>query len=217
MTSKVLRDHNSQTCIEFYRKKNVVWYTPLDISGLELKSLPESEFDSVYSEIPDYKVEQAATLYTSYAETIGATKEVMDELGKIIKISQDSLDKALEKVSKREEKKLTKKKKEEAMAEPKLVKPTVAVKKVEQAEKKVSKPEVKPVKKEPEEPRQKRPSASQMFKDLIMEGKLDEMQIFKKVQEEFNLDDNKFSYVNWNYQDLLKKGLNPPALKRVKK
>lgn len=219
MTSKVLRDHNSQTCIEFYRKKNQVWYTPLDITGLELKSLSESEFDSAYSEIADYEVQKAAALYVSYAETIGASKEVMEELGKIIKISADSLSRALEKVSKREEKKLIKQKKEAAMAEPKPTKNKPVV--VEKAVKKVTKAEVKPEKKEPQDletkPKTKRPSASQMFKDLIMAGELDEMQIFKKVQEEFKLDDNKFSYVNWNYKDLVKNGLNPPPLKRVKK
>ena len=46
-----------------------------------------------------------------------------------------------------------------------------------------------------------------------MEGKLTDDQIFAKVQKEFNLDDNKRSYVKWYRNDLNKKGMNPPAAK----
>ena len=60
---------------------------------------------------------------------------------------------------------------------------------------------------------EKKPSAANMFKDLIMEGKLTDDQIFAKVQKEFGLDDNKRSYVKWYRNDLTKKGMNPPAAK----
>ena len=41
-------------------------------------------------------------------------------------------------------------------------------------------------------------SASSMFKGLLLEGKLDDDKIFKAVQKEFGLDDDKRSYVQWS-------------------
>lgn len=54
-------------------------------------------------------------------------------------------------------------------------------------------------------------SAAGMFKTLIMEGKLTNDQIFKKVADKFNLDDSKKGYVKWYRNYLSKKGQNPPA------
>jgi len=54
-------------------------------------------------------------------------------------------------------------------------------------------------------------SAASMFKTLIMEGKLADDQIFKKVADKFNLDDSKRGYVKWYRNYLQKKGQNPPA------
>ncbi len=52
----------------------------------------------------------------------------------------------------------------------------------------------------------KGPSAAEMFRELIIEGKLSDDDIFKKVQEEFKLPDNRRAYVNWYRKDLIKKG-----------
>ena len=59
--------------------------------------------------------------------------------------------------------------------------------------------------------KEKKPSASAMFCELIMEGKLTDDQIFAAVQIEFKLDESKRSYVKWYRNDLKKKGKNPPA------
>lgn len=63
------------------------------------------------------------------------------------------------------------------------------------------------------EPGEKRESAAQLFKDLIMEGKLSDDKIFEKVQAKFGLDEKKRSYVAWYRNDLTKKGMNPPEAK----
>jgi predicted DsbA family dithiol-disulfide isomerase len=57
------------------------------------------------------------------------------------------------------------------------------------------------------------PSAAQMFKDLIMEGKLTDDKIFEKVAAQFGLDEKKRGYVKWYRNDLRKKGMNPPEPK----
>jgi len=65
-------------------------------------------------------------------------------------------------------------------------------------------------------PKVKKESAAQLFRDLIMEGKKTDDQIFAEVQKKFSLDDSKRGYVAWYRNDLSKKGENPPAPKEAK-
>lgn len=62
-------------------------------------------------------------------------------------------------------------------------------------------------------PREPRESASKMFRELIMDGKLTDDQIFQKVQAKFGLGDEKRNYVKWYRNHLKKTGKNPPAAK----
>lgn len=59
-------------------------------------------------------------------------------------------------------------------------------------------------------PKEKKATAGNLFKDLIMAGKLTDDQIFVAVKKEFGLDDSKRGYVKWYRNDLKKKGQNPP-------
>jgi len=61
------------------------------------------------------------------------------------------------------------------------------------------------------EPAAERKSASGMFKQLIMAGKLTDDQIFAEVQKEFGLEEKQRTYVKWYRNDLSKKGMNPPG------
>ena len=72
--------------------------------------------------------------------------------------------------------------------------------------------EKKPTEKKPTE-KKPRESAARLFQDLIMEGKLTDDQIFKRVQEKFGLDDSKRSYVAWYRNHLKKQGQTVPAAK----
>jgi hypothetical protein len=56
-------------------------------------------------------------------------------------------------------------------------------------------------------------SAAARFRELIMEGKLTDDEIFTVVQGEFGLDSNRRSYVQWYRKELVKKGQNPPEAK----
>ncbi len=49
-------------------------------------------------------------------------------------------------------------------------------------------------------------SAATMFRDLILNSELDDDSIFLAVQQAFNLDDSRRSYVGWYRKDLQKKG-----------
>ena len=232
-TAKVLSDHNSHTCIELSRKFGRVSYIPLDSAGLDVLLTDEKDFDKTYRPMTDYPVDKAARLYAEYAANIGGTKEAMQALANLTNLTSKDIEMATTKkaassaakaeasAKARANSKTAKQKEETKAPEPKA-----PVKKVVTPKAPEPKAPAKPVAKKstktdtpPWEGEEKKPrvSASQMFKDLIMEGKLNDRQIFEKVQKAFELDDNKFSYVNWNYQDLVRKGMNPPELKRAAK
>jgi hypothetical protein len=229
---QVLRDR-SHTCIELSRKFSRVSYIPLDSAGLDVLVMNEKDFDKAYKPMQDYPVDKAARLYAEYAANIGGTKEAMQALANLTTLTSKDIEMATTKkaaasaakaeasAKARANSKTAKPKDEPKAPEPKAptTKKVAPVTKAPEpkapakpAAKKAAKADTPPWEGEEKKPRV---SASQMFKDLIMEGKLDDRQIFEKVQKAFSLDENKFSYVNWNYQDLVRKGMNPPELKRV--
>lgn len=59
-------------------------------------------------------------------------------------------------------------------------------------------------------PREQRETASSMFRELIMAGKLTDDQIFAKVKAKYGLDDGKRNYVSWYRYQLRKQGKKPP-------
>lgn len=58
-----------------------------------------------------------------------------------------------------------------------------------------------------------RETAAGMFRELILEGKLTDDQIFAKVKAKFKLDDKKRSYVAWYRNALTKEGKKVPKAK----
>jgi hypothetical protein len=188
-------DFSQHTVIEGERRDGTVYYIPFDAEeGLLVKRLPIKDFDHKYKPLLDYPVDRAAKLYLQYATHLGATREALNYLGKYTQITQGEIAMATSKKNTDEKlaaQKTAEKKPVPAKKEtPKKAEPKAATKKVE--------PKAKGEKKE---------TASQMFKDLIMEGKLTDEQIFKKVQAKFGLDDNKAGYVKWYRNDLRKNGV----------
>ena len=190
-SSPVRADHNRHTCIEVKREDGVVHYIPLSIEGFELCTMSAERFDAEFQPLPDYPVERAAKLYAEYATQLGGSSEAMKALAAFTTVTQKDIDMATVK---------------KAAA---AAKKTPAAKKVAPAKKPIPGRAPKTAKPAGE----KKPSAATMFKDLIMEGKLTDAQIFAKVQKEYGLDDNKRSYVKWYRNDLAKKGMKPPAAK----
>lgn len=206
--ARVCADFNRHTCIEVSRQAGLVKYIPLNIAGMELLEMNSSEFDRTYSQLNDYPVEKAAQLYAEYAAQLGGTKEAMQALATFVPLTPKEIEMATTK------KAASAAAKTETAAKAKAAKP--AAKTAVTKETKAKAPAPAKTTKAPaakKEAGEKKPSAANMFKDLIMEGKLTDDQIFAKVQKEFGLDDNKRSYVKWYRNDLTKKGMKPPAAK----
>jgi len=192
-------DRERRTCIVVHRTDDLVKYIPLEVAiGLEVLQMKAKEFDQKFSLMVNYSAEKACRLYTDYAQTIGATKEALDFLGKLIEITEKEYKMATTKKNAAAVKSVPTKK---ASAAPKEAKASSPAK-----EKPVA--TAKPAKSAG-----KKPSAAQMFQDLIMEGKLTDDQIFEKVQAEFGLDEKKRAYVKWYRNNLRKQGKTPPDAK----
>lgn len=200
-------DRQRRTCLEVARVAGQVKFIPLDITeGLQVHLTSAESFDQRYQPMVNYPIEKAAQLYLGYSQTIGATKEALGYLGQIINISDEEMKMA---TTKKTAAASAAEKKQAAAA----TKPTKEPKaKPAQAAKE---PKAKPAATKPSAAKtgEKRPSAAQLFKDLIMAGKLTDDQIFERVKSEFGLDPSKRAYVNWYRNNLKKQGLNPPAPK----
>ena len=204
----VYADFGRHTCLEVERKDGRVSFIPFDADeGLQIIKMDEKSFDTKYKVMLDYPIERAAKLYLQYATNLGATRDALTYLGKHTQISQGEIAMATARKNAAETKK-------EATKKPAAEKPekkATPVKK-EAPEKKVATEgqakvtEFKVAKGKPY-------SAAQMFKDLILEGKLTDDQIFKKVQDKFGLDDNKSGYVKWYRSNLKKSGIKVPDVK----
>jgi hypothetical protein len=203
-TSKVHADFNRRTCIEISRDDGVVRYIPLTADGFEVETATIKEFEAKFKLLQDYPADKAAKLYAEYTKHLGATKEVMQHLAKLCNITDKEIQMATAKKAAKDSTKAAAKPAAKAPAK-KAAKPAAKAPAKKTAPAKTTKPAANDG--------APRASASQMFKDLIMEGKLTDDQIFAKVQAEYNLDEKKRGYVKWYRNDLEKKGMNPPAAK----
>lgn len=204
----VYRDFNSRTCIKFSDDGSDVTFLPLDIEGFELRTLPVADFIQRYNPLPNYPMDRACSLYLTYAKTLGADREVLDQLSKFTDVQKEDYDMA---TSKRREK----------QTDTEVKKPTKVTKSEETKSEKTRKQpkETKPLvntmlrKRAAPASTDGPKSAAQLFKELIMKGQLTDDQIFSQVQAAFGLDDNKRSYVGWYRNKLKKDGHNPPEPK----
>lgn len=202
------RDFNGRTCINLSSIDGLTRYIPLNIeTGLEVISTSTNEFDQVYKPMVDYPIEKACQLYLAYSQNIGASKDALEHLGRIINVNQQEFDMALSKY--RTPSTIVEK---PVKAGRRATDPVVKT----PAKEASSKP-VKPVKQEKlnslPKSGEKKVSAAQRFQELIMQGKLTDDQIFDKVKAEFNLEEKKRGYVKWYRNHLKKQGQNPPEPK----
>lgn len=211
-------DTQRRTCLQVDRVNGYVKYIPLDVGeGLLVQQASADAFDDRYQPMVNYPIEKAAQLYLSYSQNIGATKEALDYLGQVIKVTKQEFDMATKrqvtKADVAEEKRTTARRTANGVEAPvkagrRAVDPVVKPTKAAPAAKVKAEPKAKVG--------EKKVSAAQMFQDLIMEGKLTDDQIFAKVQETYGLDEKKRGYVKWYRNHLTKQGKNPPAAKVAK-
>lgn len=207
-------DHQRRTCLQVERVNGHVKFIPLDVSeGLQVHQTSADSFDQRFTPMVNYPAEKACQLYLGYSQNIGATKEALDYLGRVITVSKQEFDMATKKAAAAskptEEKRATARRASNGKTGP--------VKAGRRTTDPVVKQPVKPkAKAAPAKTGEKRESAAQMFQDLIMAGKLTDDQIFEKVQEKFGLDEKKRGYVKWYRNHLKKQGANPPEAKAAK-
>lgn len=207
-------DHQRRTCIQVERVNGHVKYIPLDVGiGLEVQTMGADVFDQRFTPMVNYPAEKACQLYLSYSQNIGATKEALDYLGRVINVSKQEFEMATAKktAAPAEEKKTPARRATNGKTEPVKVGRRATDPVVKPA--KEAKAKAAPAKAKDGE---KKVSAAQMFQDLIMAGKLTDDQIFEKVQAEFGLDEKKRGYVKWYRNHLKKQGKNPPEPKGTK-
>lgn len=224
-------DYQRRTCIQLTRSETEVRFVPLDVRhGLKAIVTSTTTFDQRYKPMVGYPPIKACELFLRYSQDIGATKEVIGYLKRVIEVSDAEAEKAINKEAYREESNMRKSTKAapietvvaakkskkvalpasmtlpltETLSATPVTKPKLAPTKT------VVKPQLAPTK-APTKAKGKRHSAAQMFKDLIMDSDLTDDQIFATVQAEFNLDDSKRHYVAWYRAWLRSHGFNPPA------
>lgn len=196
-------DRERRTCLLVARDHGRVKFIPFEVTGLGVQVVPEAKFDERYQPIVNYPPARAAQLYLGYSCDVGATKEVLDYLGRLVNVSEKEAIMATTKQTTKQ----GASKKTPAAPPPKTEKPVKAGRRVTDPVVKSTKPAVVTA---------RPPSAASRFQELIMEGKLTDDKIFEKVQTEFGLDESKRGYVKWYRNHLKKQGKNPPEPKGAK-
>ncbi len=219
-TARACADFNRRTCLELFRDDDFVHHIPLSVdNGLLVEKLSHEEFDRRYKPLPNYPAEKAAKLYAEYSQHLGASKEAMQQLAKLVPILDKEIEMATAKKTENTAAKTEKAATAKANSKTAPAKAAPAKTTAAKAAPAKAAPAKKPVteKKAPAaKTGEKRESAAQMFQDLIMEGKLTDDQIFAKVQDKFGLDEKKRGYVKWYRNHLKKQGANPPEAKASK-
>lgn len=195
----VVSDYNRHTAILYDRDDDVCRFIPLDVEGIDIAVKPVDEFDRHWKPLVDYPVERAAKLYAGYAANLGATEDALKILGTLTTLSTKEIEMA------------TAKKAATAASKKDKAAKAAANSKTKSAPKASAKT-AKPAK--AAAPKEKKETASAMFCELIMAGKLTDDQIFAQVQKKFGLSDDKRSYVKWYRNKLTKDGKKPPAAKQ---
>ncbi len=206
-------DRQRHTVLKISASPDAVKFIPLDINeGLRVVQLSKKVFDDTYKPIPNYPAKKACEMFFEYSKTLGATKEVMEILSIFTTVTEGDIKLATER----------------RKTDSPLVPKSDAAKKLSKAEKPAVEKPTKLSKSDKAKPpaQVKQPattktkslsspksgwkSAAEMFRGLIMEGKLTDEQIFEQVKEAFGVDDSKFFYVKAYRRDLQKAGMNPP-------
>lgn len=174
-------------CIKVSETKALVKFITLDIeNGLFMSEESPDNFHKVYTVHPKYPIKRASDLFSSYGKTVGATQDVIEALAGLSKTSVESLQIST------------------------TVRDEIEKTTPSRYNKEEHKPDVTPKKKSKKRSKGKTgeySSAAAMFRSLLTEGELDDDGVFKAVQDEFDLDDNRKGYVKWYKKKLVDDGV----------
>lgn len=174
-----------KTYLAFERKDGKTRGLQILNSGLQIISVPDPIFDKDYRFCAEHLIDRAAEICAEFMKYLGASDEAIEVLKTFRKLTTEEITMAKATAKKR-------------------VDPEVPASSAK-GKAKAAKAKKGPVTREQ--------TASRMFQQLIMEGKLTDDQIFAKVKTEFGLDDKKRGYVAWYRNHLKKNGSNPPEAK----
>ncbi|MES2200738.1 MAG: hypothetical protein V4498_00640 [candidate division FCPU426 bacterium] len=81
-------DASRRTCIMVRQAGSDVLHIPL-VTGkpLRIMSTKEPAFNVLWKPIPDYPIEKAAKIMLRFTQDLGATKDVMEALSGVVKVS----------------------------------------------------------------------------------------------------------------------------------
>ena len=203
---KPFADWQRRTCLQVDRQDGEVKYIQLDIeTGLEVRALPEHQFDQRFKPLDDYPPARACQLYSEYSRSMGATEDALTYLRAFTKISDEDFNMALSKKPGSTVIAAAAATARKAAAKPVAKKPA--------AKKPAAKKPAKAAKAEKTTRAPREDTPSHMFRELIMKGTLTDAQIFAKVQEKYGLDDSRRYYVSWYRHSLRKAGHKVPERK----
>jgi hypothetical protein len=205
-TVELVMDGQGRTAIRLLTDGNEVKFLPMinegifvtyaSVSNFKMR-FPFSQKDPQGPEgLRKATVRAAARCYVTHATFAGASEEALAELEKLVPITKKEKETIMtvkKSSMKPETEKSGKKVPEKKAAAPKAAAPKVAG-----------------------DGTKKRSGAAATFRELIMQGRLTDDQIFTEVQKRHpDISADKRSYVAWYRNDLKKKGENPPAPKKA--
>lgn len=175
-----------RTCLALQRQDGYVEVLRMtQHEGLCVTRIPEPIFDRTYTPSANGTIERACASYVEFMRYLGATEEALVRLAQFHPISAQDMQTARQTLLNR--------------------RPATPV---TSATSPVQKRSTSTLSGSPQ-------SAAQFFKQLIMEGKLTDDQIFATVQEAFGLSDKKRGYVQWYRNHLKKTGATIPTITTI--
>lgn len=203
-TPAFYKNSNGQTCLVLELDDDVARLIAMDSKGLKITKIPMKDklgfdpktgaeivvrtgFARDYAPISDYDVTKGAQIYLTHAKQCGAHKDAVEALASLVAVTDEDRE---------------------------IIRSKMQVVNI------IKSPGPKAEKKEKTmKPASNgtRDSAASLFKELILAGTLSDDQIFAKVQQKYDLDEKKRSYVGWYRNWLRKDGQKPPEPKVTKK
>lgn len=212
---ELVMDAEGRTAIKLSEEKTEVAFIPMAAEGLYVTYTSPSVFRTRYPHsqhdpksprsLQGATVMAAARCFVVHSTFCGAEPRAVEALEQLVPITKHEKERIHEMSTKKPEP-TTKTKPTKAKPE-KTVSTTSKASAAKPAKSTSSKPDG-----------ERKPKPSVTFRELIIQGKLTDDQIFAEVQKRHpEVTEDKRSYVAWYRNDLRKKGENPPAQKKSMK
>lgn len=89
--ASVWKDYHQRTAIMTERGEKEVRLIMSDSDGIKVYQVSKSQFEKEFNELIDYDPERAARIYLRVARMTGVTQEGLDELAKVVKLTKEDI------------------------------------------------------------------------------------------------------------------------------